>query len=200
MTKVQFLMALQRKLQGLPQEDIEKTLEYYNEMIDDRMEDGITEQEAVAAIGDIDEIAQQILGEMPLPKRMAAKLRPKRKMAGWEITLLIILAPVCLTVLIGAASGIFSTYMGVWAVIISLYAIGVALVASAVGCVLAALILCLTGLFVPGLFVFGGALVCAGLSYFLFMGGKYTAKGTVWVTKKIISWFGSLCSGKEANQ
>ena len=43
MTKVQFLMALQRKLHGLPQEDIEQTLEYYNEMIDDRMDDGLTE-------------------------------------------------------------------------------------------------------------------------------------------------------------
>lgn len=200
MTKVQFLMALQRKLHGLPQEDIEKTLEYYNEMIDDRMEDGLTEQEAVAAIGDIDEIAQQILGEMPFPKRVAAKLRPKRKLEGWEIALLIIGAPIWLSLFIGLASGLFSTYMGVWAIIISLYATGVALVASAVGGVLAAIIFCFTGQFVPALFVLGCGLACGGLSFFIFMGGKYTAKGTIWVTKKFFCWIGSLFSKKEVTQ
>ena len=200
MTKVQFILALKDQLRGLSAEDAEKAIQYYSEMIDDRMEDGLSEQEAVAAIGDIDEIAQQIMEEQPLSKRVVAKLRPKRKLEGWEIALLIISAPIWLSLFIGLASGLFSTYMGVWAIIISLYAIGVALVASAVGGALAAIILCFTGQFVPALFVLGCGLACGGLSFFIFMGGKYTAKGTVWVTKKIFSWIRSLFVGKEANR
>lgn len=200
MTKVQFILALKDQLRGLSAEDAEKAIQYYSEMIDDRMEDGLSEEEAVAAVGNIDEIAQQIMEEQPLTKRVAAKLRPKRKLEGWEIALLIISAPIWLSLFISLASGLFSTYMGIWAIIISLYAIGVALVASAVGGALAAIILCFTGQFVPALFVLGCGLICGGLSFFLFAGGKYTAKGTVWVTKKLFSWIKSLFVRKEAKQ
>ena len=39
MNKQEFLKALSDRLQGIPKEDREKSLEYYSEMIDDRTED-----------------------------------------------------------------------------------------------------------------------------------------------------------------
>lgn len=51
MTKQEFLLRIRNGLAALPKEDIEKSVEYYREMIDDRMEDGLSEEEAVAAIG-----------------------------------------------------------------------------------------------------------------------------------------------------
>ena len=48
MSKTEFLTELKKALEGLPEEDIEKSLEYYSEMIDDRIEDGLSEEEAVA--------------------------------------------------------------------------------------------------------------------------------------------------------
>ena len=48
MNKQEFLSALQNALAGLPKKDRQKTLAFYSEMIDDRMEDGMTEEEAVA--------------------------------------------------------------------------------------------------------------------------------------------------------
>lgn len=200
MTKVQFILALKDKLRGLPAEDAEKAIQYYSEMIDDRIEDGLSEEEAVAAIGDIDEITQQIVEEQPLSKRVAAKLRPKRKLEAWEIILLIITAPIWLSALFGIASGLFSTYIGIWSIIISLYAVGVALTGAGVGCVLGAVVLCFTGQLLPALFTLGCGFVCGGVSIFVFLGGKYAAKGTIWVTKKIFSWIKTLFVGKEAKQ
>ena len=49
MDKIAFLEILQKKLSCLPQSDIDKTVDYYSEMIDDRMEDGTSEEEAVCA-------------------------------------------------------------------------------------------------------------------------------------------------------
>ena len=48
MTKQAFLAALGERLVGLPQKDIEERLTFYSEMIDDRMEEGLSEEEAVA--------------------------------------------------------------------------------------------------------------------------------------------------------
>ena len=56
MTKKQFLDRLGKSLNGLPQEDISERLTFYGEMIDDRAEEGLTEEEAVAGIGSVEEI------------------------------------------------------------------------------------------------------------------------------------------------
>ncbi len=42
MRKSEFLAALRKGLNGLPQADIDASIEFYSEMIDDRMEDGLT--------------------------------------------------------------------------------------------------------------------------------------------------------------
>ena len=48
MRKEEFLSQLESGLYGLPQADIDERLSFYAEMIDDRMEEGLGEEEAVA--------------------------------------------------------------------------------------------------------------------------------------------------------
>ena len=50
MTKLNFLLSLNEKLAGLPKNEIEEHLNFYVEMIEDRIEDGMPEEEAVAAL------------------------------------------------------------------------------------------------------------------------------------------------------
>ena len=50
MNKTEFLNELKDGLSGLPREDVEERLSFYGEMIDDRVEEGMTEEEAVAGI------------------------------------------------------------------------------------------------------------------------------------------------------
>ena len=66
MTKAEFLNELKNRIAEYPSEETNQSVEYYSEMIDDRMEDGMSEPEAVASMGKVAEIAQQIKEELPL--------------------------------------------------------------------------------------------------------------------------------------
>lgn len=65
MTKQAFMEALTKGLSGLSKEDRERIVEYYSEMISDRMEDGLSEEAAVQDVGNWEDIARQILSEFP---------------------------------------------------------------------------------------------------------------------------------------
>lgn len=67
MTRVQFLNDLYHHLYGMTQEQAEQHLTYYAEMLADRMEEGMSEEEAVAGMEDVETIARRILEEEGLP-------------------------------------------------------------------------------------------------------------------------------------
>ncbi len=67
MTRAQFLNDLYHYLRPLGQEQAEQHLTYYAEMLADRMEEGMTEDEAVAGMEDVETIARRILEEEGLP-------------------------------------------------------------------------------------------------------------------------------------
>ena len=114
MTKIKFLLTLNEKLSGLPKEDVEERLNFYSEMIEDRMEEGLSEEEAVAAIGSIDEIASQIVDDIPLSKIAKEKIKPKRRLRAWEIVLLAVGSPLWLILALAALIVIISLYTVIW--------------------------------------------------------------------------------------
>lgn len=63
MKKDEFLSSLERLLRSLKKEERKRFLSYYAEMIEDYMEDGCGEEEAVQRIGNPGEIAQEILSD-----------------------------------------------------------------------------------------------------------------------------------------
>ena len=66
---------LREELMGLPQDEIEERLDFYSEMIEDRMEEGLSEEVAVAEIGIPAEIAAQITeGAFGVPVSDKAKI------------------------------------------------------------------------------------------------------------------------------
>lgn len=65
MTKREFLEAIRKGISTLSTDDINKSIRYYSEMIDDRIEDGVSEEEAVAAMGNPDDVIAEILSETP---------------------------------------------------------------------------------------------------------------------------------------
>ena len=48
MTKKIFFKKLKHELSGLPKSEIRERISFYDEMIDDKIEDGMTEAEAIA--------------------------------------------------------------------------------------------------------------------------------------------------------
>ena len=88
MNRYDFKHQLARRLAGLPEEELATTLSFFDEMIDDRLDEGMTEEQAVADLGDLDEIANRILAEMSPFERVKQKLKPKRPISGGQWVLI----------------------------------------------------------------------------------------------------------------
>ena len=69
MNKEEFLRTLERLLKSLPKQESQKMLDYYAEMIEDRMEEGMSEESAVEDLGDVGVIASQILSTQPVKEK-----------------------------------------------------------------------------------------------------------------------------------
>lgn len=184
MTKQEFLAALQDGLRGLPQSDIDERVSFYAEMIDDRVEDGLSEEEAVAAIGSAEAIVAQVIADTPITKLVKHKIAPRR-LSALEIILIAFGFPIWFSLLIAAVAVVFSLYVTLWAVIVSLWSVFVALVGSAFGCLVGGILFLCMGKTFSGLATIAAALVCAGLSIFAFYGCKAASKGVVLLTKKM---------------
>lgn len=188
MNKLEFLRSVESKLQGLSQKDIDKSLEYYSEMIDDRIEEGMSEYEAVSAMGSADEIASQILMDTPIPKLIKAKAKPSRALRVWEIVLLILGSPLWLSLLLTVIAVFLSIYIVIWAVVIVLYAADFSIAAVALGGIIGSLILAPTGQLPLSMLFFGAGLVCAGVSILLFMLFNLITLGVAKLSKLIVLW------------
>ena len=185
MTKLEFVENLRSRLAGLPEKEVEDRINFYVEMIDDRIEDGISEEEAVLAIGSVEEIASQIIADIPFAKIAKEKIKPKRKMKAWEIVLLVLGSPIWLALLLSAFAVIFSVYVVIWAVDISLWAVFGSLVGCAFGGIVTGIFFAATGNAFSGIAVIGASIVCAGLSIFMFFGCKVMTKVSCLLGKKI---------------
>ena len=99
MTKLEFLATLEKALAGLPKEDCKRIVDYYCEMIDDRIEEGLSEETAVKELGAVYEGEWQIIAEIPLSKLVKERIKPKRALNVWDV-LLAIGSPIWLSLMI----------------------------------------------------------------------------------------------------
>ena len=185
MDKQTFLAQLREGLSGFPQGEIAERLSFYHEMIDDRMEEGLSEAEAVSQIGTVESIIAQFLTDTSLTKILKERVKPKRQMKAWEIVLLILGSPIWLSLLIAAFAVIFALYIVLWSVIIALWAIWASLVGCGLGGIISAIVFITQGYLPSGFAMLGAGFICAGLSVFVFFGCKAATRGILLLTKKI---------------
>ncbi len=186
MKKSEFLWGLAEGLRGLPPEDLERWVDYYREMIDDRMDEGLSEEEAVADLGSLEEIRDQILTETPLPRLVKESVRPRRKLRAWEILLLVVGSPIWVPLIAAAVILVASVYLSVWAVLLSLYAADLAVAVTGLAGGVALVQMLMAGRTAEGILFLGAGLVCIGLAILLFFGFNQLTKGLVWVTKRAL--------------
>lgn len=186
MTKIEFLTSLRQRLSGLPQEEINERLRFYSEMIEDRVEEGLSEEDAVSAVGSVEEITGQILGESLSANNQKDKPTSKQQPKAWTILLLVIGAPLWFSLLIAAFFVVFSLYITLWSVIISMWAVFGSVIACAICTVIIGIVFALGSNRLVGIALTGSGLVCAGLDILLFYGCKALSKATVCLTGKAI--------------
>ena len=197
MSKQEFLVQLRKGLSGLPREDIEERLTFYSEMIDDRMEEGFLEEEAVSAVGTVDEIVIQVVAETPLAKIAKERMKSKRRLGAGEIALLALGSPIWLSLGIVVLSVILSLYAALWSMVISLWTVFGSLIGCAFGGVVTGTVIACSGNVLSGIAMLAAGIICAGLSIFMFYGCKAATKGILILTKKFAVWIKNCFMKKE---
>lgn len=195
MTKEVFFLSLRDKLSVLSQKDMEEHLIFYSEMIDDRVEEGLSEEEAVAAVGSVEEIAHQILAAVPFEEEKTNK--PKEYGKVWEIFLLILGSPLWLPLLIAGFAVAFSLYISLWAVIIFLWAVFISVAASAFALIVCGIGFPFGGFVLQGIAMLGAGLFCTGFSVFAFFGCKAVTKATVQMSGKCVHGVWNKWNGRK---
>ena len=117
MTKQEFMKSLKKELRSLPRREAEECLAFYSEMIDDKVEEGLTEAKAVAEIGDAKSIARERLAQT------GETSRSKQKLGAGDKALLVLASPIWVPLLIVALALYFTFYAVMWALIIVLWAV-----------------------------------------------------------------------------
>ena len=192
MSKADFLRLLERALMQLSEEERQKNLEYYSELLDDMMEEGMTEAEATAKLGSPNKIAQSILQEMPLGKLVSTRMKPKSGWTPLAIVLAVVGSPVWVPLLLATVAIVLAVFVSIWALgfaaVAVVIALAVAVVAAPIFAVRAAVMT------LPlGLMLLGAGLVLLGLCV---LGGlmavelcKLLWQLTVWLAHKIKGLF-----------
>jgi uncharacterized membrane protein len=155
-------------------------------MIDDRVEDGMSEACAVAQIGDVDEIIAQIIADCPLSKLIKERVSRKRSLKVWEIILLVLGSPIWLTLLLSAFIVVIALYVVLWAGVISLWAGFVSLIAVSAYGIVAGIIYAFGEFAHTGTFMIGVAIFAMGAGIFMFYGCKCATKGVWLIAKKAL--------------
>ena len=184
MSKNDFLSALDRALAGVPAEDAKRAREYYSEIIDDRMEDGQSEEDAVASLGEPQQVAREILGE----EEPAPSTSRGRKV--WLIVLLVLGFPLWGSLLLVAAIVLLCVYICLFlpAFVLGVLALG-CLASALVGVVGTPVLMLDVGLFTgglpAGLFQLGLSVALLGLAVLSALGFYFTGRVTVKAAKAI---------------
>lgn len=125
MTCDEFLDRLGELLACLPAEQVEETRQFYAEAIADRMEDGMSEEEAVAAMGAPGAVAEATLDDLPAVPRAIARTRRRSTALLWVLT--IVGSPVWVPLLIAFAAVAVTVYVCIWVLALCVWIVAVAL-------------------------------------------------------------------------
>lgn len=186
MNKKAFLYALSELLSSLPKIERENTLSYYAEIIDDQMEEGMTEEEAVDALGDVAHLADLAILNTPMSTLVKSKMRYNNNRL---LTVLLILGfPLWFPLSVVFAVIGVALYIVAWAAVASVWVAS----ASSVGAAVVSLFnTFFTNGVGNGVVFFGLFMTGVGLSVLLFFGAFLLSKLLIkfthysWETAKI---------------
>ena len=138
MDKKQFCTFLENELRlYLSSKEVYKTLNFFKEMIDDRVDEGLSEEQAVSQLGNIDDIVGQILDEHNIKKRqkkLVWRFIPQKTPSAANIIIAILLFPIWITIFSLVASFFLVFISLIFSLVVSVIAFfvgGIALILKA---------------------------------------------------------------------
>lgn len=196
MSKNDFLRSLDSKLSQLPENERRKHASYYEELIDDMVESGMDEADAVKKLGDPNDIAKEILTDTPLPLLVKTKVRPSGGWTALTIILAVLSCPIWLPIAIAIFAVILAVYVVLWAIVI-------AFVAVVLSFILGGLAVAIVSPFVipasagVSVLMIGCALASVGIGILACYAVYWVCVGVIKLTKLTAKWVKSLFVRKE---
>ena len=181
MTRKEFLDGLRQEMRGLPMQEIEQTIHYYSEIIADRMEEGMTEEAAVAKMEPMHVIAKRVAADFK-----GVTTTPRRKLPGFLIVLLILGFPLWFPLLATGVALMVVALTLAWVMVLVLWAVCLGLFSGG----MAAIITLFLGGFhtgLPFLGQMGLGMAAMGFSIFLFYGAKGAIPLATGATLRLVS-------------
>ena len=184
MNKQEYLESIRSRISAMPADDVNRFMDYYSEMIDDRVEDGLSEEEAVADMGSPDAAVEQILEDMPLTKLVKEKIKPKHEL---KVVLIVLGSPVWIPLLMTAAVLLLTLWIVAFALLISFYAVVLSFVVVGIGG-----LICTIPLFVAhspytAVLMLGAALIGVGIAILFVVSVKPVTVGIFKVCKASVN-------------
>jgi len=178
MTKYEYISELEKDLGGIPYAEKIKMLDFYREMIEDKIESGMSESDVIAELGDPLALADRLREEYRAanPERPTPPPVPveQRKTSGaWKallIAAIVIGSPLILAVIVTLASLLFGAAITIVALGASLVGIAVAVGVVGIGLFLTSF-LTLTSGFFPFLMQLGSSFLLIALCLLLIGAG-----------------------------
>lgn len=162
MNKLEFKRELNKRLsRTFPDNEIKEALEYYDEIIDERVEHGETEEQVIASLGEIPTIVSKITAEIVVNRANSKSVKDAWR--NFFIILAICSSPVLVPVAIAFVAVVFSLVIAFGAVVLSLIV--------ATGAILVSLIPMMIGLFASGASIYE---IMLGIGILLVVVGVFT--------------------------
>ncbi len=188
MNKEMFLEALEDRLFQLPDEEKKQQVDYYREVLEDKIEDGMSEEEAVASFGDIDTLADDILQDTPLTTLVKTKVKPKKGWTPAAIVLVVVGSPIWVPIAIAVLAVVISIFAVCWAVIVSIFAAVLSIGIGGIYLIVKGFTLAGSG-FPYILLTIGSGITMAGLCLFAWLGARilviWMVQFTKWLAREI---------------
>lgn len=195
MNRQEYLDALRRALWQMPSDERESQIAYYDELIRDMCEDGMTETEATARLGAPDAVASELLSALPLGTLVKSRITGQKDRSPLMLVLLVLGFPLWFPLLAAAFAVAFSLLVVMWSLVASFAAVVLALLAAT-----AALLIALPLGYVEGspLMAVGLLLAMAGAGILLGLALPPLARAMGRLSKAFVRLVKSIFISKES--
>lgn len=171
MKKNEFLNILKNRLKAFNENEVKSILDFYDELIEEKKENGMSEEEAVASFGDMSNIVRKVSADLVLTRSNNQNSNPAK---NFLIILGICASPILIPLGIALSAVVFSLFVVVISLLISFLVSGIAILVALIPMVIS-MIMSGTDVSIIILAVGMCLVACAILSYLAILtlqGGK----------------------------
>ena len=188
MNKTDFMLQLNNALHKahVPQNEARDAVQFYAECVDERVEDGATEAEAIEGLGSIDSIVESVVADLPKAARGIGRLDSGNK--ALKVILLVLTFPVWGSILVSLALVATALIAVLWSLLAAAAALWIACITAGLAGIAALVHGAANGAGQAGALGFGIGIALSGLAVVLLPLMVYVCRWLAFATVRLSLW------------